>query len=202
MRAFIKRISNIRKEQKGFTLIELLVAMAISGLIVAGITMTIFQIYRGHAQTSGEMTVIRQVQQTGYYISRDTHMSRYVLVDTDPDTLEVVTLTWYWYLYHEDDPDRDGEGNKVIYTLEDDKLYRNYYFAPEDDDPNSPFYGEVNEEDYELKSRTFIAEYIDDIDCIYTNGELSITVTASVDGIAGEQTETRTYEAKTRPNVF
>jgi len=198
MRAFIKRISNIRKEQKGFTLIELLVAMAISGLIVAGITMTIFQIYRGHAQTSGEMTVIRQVQQTGYYISRDTHMSRYVLVDTDPDTLEVVTLTWYWYLYHLE-PDRDGDGNKVIYTLEDGRLYRNYYFAPED-----LATGEVNEDDYELKSRTFIAEYIDDISPFWDdyNKILTITVTASVDGIAGEQTETRTYEAKTRPNVF
>ena len=202
MRAFIKKISNIRKGQKGLSLIELLVAIAISGLIVAGITMTIFQIYRGHAQTSGEMMVIRQVQQTGYHMSRDIQMARdvldtHALVDINPDTTEIVNVTWYWFKYDPDSPDRDGEGNKVIYTLEDDRLYRNYYFADED-----LATGEVNEEDYELKSRTFIAEYINNIEIVPENGVYKITVTASVDGIAGEQTETRTYEAKTRPNVF
>ena len=211
MRAFIKKLTYIRKDQRGFSLIELLAAMAISSIIVVGLVMTIFQLYNGHAQTSGEMNVIRQVQQAGYYISRDTQMASEVDPVDDPGTaeVEVVTLIWYWFEYHgEWEPprpaDRDGAGNKVIYTLEDSKLYRNYYFAPEDDNSLSPFYGEVNEDDYVLESRTFIAEYISSIfvefdfdDAIY-----KLTVTASVEGIAGEQEETRTYEAKPRPNVF
>ena len=164
MKAFIKRILHIKKDQAGFSLLELLVAIAISSIIAIGLVMTIFQLYRGHAQTSGEITVIRQVQQTGYYMSRDTHMAKEVLVDTDPDTPEVLTLTWYWFLYHPDEMDRDGEGNRVIYTLEDGRLYRDYYFADED-----PLTGEVNEGDYTLINRTFIAEYIDDIDCNYVN---------------------------------
>ena len=180
-------------------LVELLAATAISSIIVVGVVMTIFQLHNGHAQTSGEMNVIRQVQQAGYYISRDTHMAREVLVDTDPDTPEVVILTWYWFLYHEDNQaDRDGEGNRVIYRIEDGgKLYRYYYFADED-----PLTGEVNEDDYDLVSRTFIAEYIEEINCSWDGAELTLTVTASVDGIAGIQEETRIYEAKTRPNVF
>ena len=197
MKAFIKKFISIKKDQNGFSLVELLAAIAISGIIIIGLVIGIFQLFTGHARASGEMTVVRQVQQAGYYISRDTHMAKEVLVDTDPDTPEVVTLTWYWFLYHEDEPDRDGEGNRAIYTLEDGRLYRNYYFALED-----PLTGEVNEDDYALISRTFIAEYIDDIDCIYANGELSIMVTASIENIAGIQEESRIYEAKPRPNVL
>lgn len=202
MRAFIKKLIYIKKNQSGFSLVELLVAIAISSIIIIGLVIGIFQLFTGHARASGEMTVVRQVQQAGYYISRDTHMAREVLdtqalVDIDPDTTEVVTLTWYWFLWHENPADRDGEGHRVIYTLENDKLYRNYYFAPEDE-----LTGEVNEDDYAIVSKTFIAGYIDEIVCIYANGELTLTVTASVDGIAGEQEETRIYEAKPRPNVF
>ena len=196
MKAFIKKFISIKKDQNGFSLVELLAAIAISGIIIIGLVIGIFQLFTGHARASGDMTVVRQVQQAGYYISRDTQMAGEVSVDDlGPD--EVVILTWYWYLYHEDDPDRDGEGNRVIYTLEEDRLYRNYYFALEDE-----LTGEVNEDDYELKSRTFIAEYIEDINCTYDDVTLTLTVTASVEGIAGEQVETRTYEAKPRPNVF
>jgi prepilin-type N-terminal cleavage/methylation domain-containing protein len=195
MRAFIKNIFSIKKGQSGFSLIELLAAIAISGIIVVGLVMTIFQLYNGHAQASGEINVIRQVQQAGYYISRDTQMAKYVSVDDDPGTaeVEVATLTWYWYFYDINSPaERDGEGNMVIYTLEDGELYRNYYFAVATDPPY----------DYVLQSSTFIAKYIQEINTSYDGDKLTMTVTASIENIAGLQEETRTYEAKTRPDVF
>jgi prepilin-type N-terminal cleavage/methylation domain-containing protein len=107
MKAFINRISFIKKEKDGFSLIELLAAIAISSIIVIGLVTIVFQLYRGHARASGEMTVVRQVQQAGYYISRDTHMAREVFVGNNPNTIEgpdeqeLCTLTWYWFLYHE-----------------------------------------------------------------------------------------------------
>ncbi|MFC1865439.1 type II secretion system protein J [Chloroflexota bacterium] len=203
MRAYIKKIPIIKKDQGGFSLIELLVAIAISGVIIIGLSTMIFQLYIGHARSSGEMTVVRQVQQAGHYISRDTHMAREVFIGNNPNTVEEVgeeelfTLTWYWFLYHPDVPDRDGEGSRVSYTVIDDKLYRKYFFALEDEST-----GEVNEADYALISKTFIAEYIEEIDSSWNGVELTVNVTASVDGIAGTQWETRTYEAKPRPSVI
>lgn len=214
MKAFIKKFISIKKDQNGFSLVELLAAIAISSIIVIGLVMTIFQLYNGHARSSGEMTVIRQVQQAGYYISRDAQMTwtgeEELIIGDDPDTtdyVEVVTLTWYRYTFHFDNQaDRDGDGYRVIYTLEgvdNDKLYRYYEKFPEYlEDPESPLYGEVTFGDLPYETKTFIAEYIDDIIVTWNGSELQVNVTASVEGIAGVQEETRTYEAKPRPNVF
>ena len=206
MRAFISKISCIKKDQNGFSLVELIAAIGISGIIMVGLVILIFQLFIGHDRSSGEMTIVRQVQQAGYYISRDAHMAS--IIDDEPSAPEKLKLTWYGYAYHGDwvppnFADRDGDGFRVIYTLEDgDKLYRNYYHADEVEDPDSPFYGEVNEDDYYLVSRTFIAEYIKEIICNYDGITLILQVTASVNGISGEQVETRIYEIKPRPNVF
>jgi prepilin-type N-terminal cleavage/methylation domain-containing protein len=203
MRAFIKKLSHIRKDQGGFSLVELLFAIAISSIITAGLVMTIFQLYNGHAQTSGEMNVVRQVQQAGYYISRDAQMAVEVSALDDPgtDDLELVTLTWYRYEFDPEHPDRRGKGYRAIYRLTPEgRLYRDYYEAPdvEGDTPDSAFEPKLY--------TTFVAEYID-IDeektkCVWNGTNLTLTVTASVEGIAGKQEETRIYEAKPRPNIF
>ncbi|UCE97208.1 MAG: prepilin-type N-terminal cleavage/methylation domain-containing protein [Dehalococcoidia bacterium] len=198
MPVFIKKYRSIIKEQSGFSLVELLTALAISSIIVAGLAMTIFQLYRGHAQSSGEMDVVRQVQQTGYHMSRDTQMAREVTTNDDPSTteVEILKLTWYWYYFDPNNPaDRDGEGNRVIYTLEEGKLYRNFYFADVLD-------RDITEDDYVLQSTTYVARHIDEITCVYNGITLNITVTASVLDIAGLQEETRIYEVKPRPDVF
>ena len=67
------------KGQGGFTLIELLVVIAISGLITSGLTMTIFQVFGSNARDSTKMTVVRQVENAGYWISRDTLMAQSAL---------------------------------------------------------------------------------------------------------------------------
>jgi hypothetical protein len=73
-------------------------------------------------------------------------------------------------------------------------LYREYYFAD--------VQGGVTEDDFVLQYTTFIAQNIDEIDFYWDGTELTVTVTASVEGIAGKQEETRTYITKPRPDTF
>lgn len=193
---FTKRLSFIHKDQGGFTVIELLVAIALSSIVVVGLTMTIFNLYGGYFRSSGEMTVVRHAQQAGYWISRDVQMAQEVSTDDDQgtaDVIELVTLTWYDYFWEEENPDRRGAGHRVIYTLVDDRLYREYYSAGRGEAfGSSPDY------------TTFVAEHIDvdNTSCIYLEGSnFYLIVTASVEGWQ-PQSETRTYEIKPRPNVY
>lgn len=82
------RLGLMHKGQGGFTLVELLVAIAISGLITSGLTLTIFQVFSGNARNSSEMTVVRQVQNAGHFISRDVLMAQVVT------PAEAVTVSW------------------------------------------------------------------------------------------------------------
>ena len=104
----------IHKNQRGFTLIELLVAIAITGLITGGITMTIFQVFSGNTRTSNHMTAVRQVQNAGYWVSHDAQMAQSVVI-TGLSGLPL-TLTWTEW---------DGMVNEVTYnTIVDSELRR------------------------------------------------------------------------------
>ena len=188
----LKRLSFLDKNQSGFTLVELMIAVAISSLITLGFLVTILQLFHGSLSSSGEMTVIRQVQNAGYWISRDIQMAQEVELGVSSGF--PLTLTRYQYSWDPEKPDRRGDGYRVIYTLVDGKLKRVYYFALED------VYGNVtfdSEPDY----TTFIAEYISDISCQFFGNEIAVMVTASVGGWR-PQSATRTYEAEPRPNIY
>ena len=81
-------LGSINKNQGGFTLIELLVAIAISSLITSGLTLTIFQVFGGNARNSSEMTVVRQVQNAGHWVSRDVLMAQVMT------PAEVIIVSW------------------------------------------------------------------------------------------------------------
>ena len=171
------------KNQMGFTLIELMLAIAISGIITGGVTMTIFQVFSGNTRTSNHMTAVRQVQNAGYWVSHDAQMTQ--SVDDNPTAPEeILRLTW---------TDWDGNEHQVVYSLlvADNKLQRAHVTK--------------NASDVVIKNEVaIIAEYInpDQTSCVFTdtNGDdiddtLIFTVTATV----GEQTETRIYEVMPRP---
>ena len=141
------RLKSINKNQRGFTLIELIVAIAITGLIISAITVTIFQLFSISARSDSHMLAVRQVQNAGYWISHDTQMAQ--SVETDGGTTGFpLKLTW--------SNEWDSNTYQVVYNLieADSELRRSY--KVNDDDPNV----------------TLVAEYIDQAEtsCGLTGG--------------------------------
>jgi len=180
-------MKKLKKDQRGLTLIELVIVIALTGIITAAITMTVFQVFNMNIRASNRMTAVSQVQQAGKLVSEDILEAQNVTPGADAGF--PLTLTWT----------EVGEAPntyKVIYKLEDTSgptiLWREYYINP-DTNPDPV-------------STTKVAEHIDpdpedpeqETSCVWAVGVLTFKVTATV----GEQSEYRVYEVKPRPGSY
>ena len=66
----------LKTDEKGFTLVELLVALSIATFVTAAASMTIITMMRLSPQTNNWAIALHQVQNAGYWISRDVQMSQ------------------------------------------------------------------------------------------------------------------------------
>lgn len=153
-------------------MLELLLVIALTGIITAAITTTIFQVFSMNTRTANQMIAVSQVQQAGKLVSQD------VLQAQDVDTgSEFLKLTWTDWA--------TGDEHEVIYTLPDIPssevriLWREHYI------------------DTVLDSTTKVAEYIDPSQTSFVpDGEAFVfTVTAKV----GDESEQRIYKVQPRP---
>lgn len=173
----------MKKSESGFTLIEVLVAIAITALIAFGGVAIATQIISVNAKSNAHMTAVNEVQNAGYWISRDTQMAQSVTADglTPP---EFLILSWT--------EDSSGDNYQVVYTLEDipgstlKKLQRDHSIN-----------GGANE-------LTLVAQYIDPASektkSEFTNGVLTLTITATVSTVSPSGSETRVYRVVPRPS--
>jgi prepilin-type N-terminal cleavage/methylation domain-containing protein len=178
----LPRLEFVHSNQKGFTLLELIIAIAIAGLITAGITVAIMQILTINHRASNHMIAVRQVQQAGKEVSKDTLQAQPNKIDDDPDDPPDAFLVLNW-------TDSEGGNHTVVYTLQTmasspalSMLARNHTIDGTAQTTAPPV----------------VAEYIDpnQTSCNWTGNVLVFTVTAAL----GTESETRTYEIEPRPS--
>lgn len=173
----------MKQGEKGFVFVELLIALGIMALVVEATGMTIFQTMKSTQRNTNQITVIRQVQNAGYWISRDAQMAQSAKTEnlTAPDFLIL-----YWTMW---DSEQNSIYHSVTYSIEAGtdgvgKLKRQHWSSDG-----------INE-------WTLIADYIycsasdteNTSKASYQNGELTVKLTA----LAGTVQETREYRITRR----
>jgi prepilin-type N-terminal cleavage/methylation domain-containing protein len=163
----------VKQGEKGFTLIEVVIGVAIMALVVGAIATTTTTILMNYGQAAEQNVVLPQVQNAGYWISRDVQMASGI-TPSGPNGFP---------LYLDIPVDTDEDNDYVIEYLfeEGNNLIR--------DDSSQPI----------ESSKTLIAVHIDTDNTIFSTvdaaaGHYRFTVTAAKDG-AGV---TMSYEIKQR----
>jgi prepilin-type N-terminal cleavage/methylation domain-containing protein len=173
-------MKKLYKGQRGFTLIEMLVVLVLIGIITGGITAAISQVLTINTRASNHMIAVRQVQQAGKEVSKDTLQAQSVNATGSP--YHLVTLTWVEW--------GTNQTNSVVYELagisgEGKELQRSH---------------SINSTEPTV---TRVAQYIDpyQTSCSWNNVTrmLTFTVTATVGNGPYEAIETRIYEIEPRP---
>jgi len=177
----------MRHSEKGFAIIEVAAAIAIIAVIGSAAAATTFQVIQGSELDNNRMTAVRQVQNAGYWISRDVQMAESVVTE-DLSFPDFIVLTWT----ERDYSGGDSAYHSVTYSLEDlsdgaGKLKRTHWSS-----------AGANEQ-------TLIANYIyydpADPDNTSKAGYQNPVLTVQLTALVGEATETREYQIRRRPNL-
>ena len=160
--------------QKGFTLIELILGLAISGFLIAAIGTTLSRTLIENARVRNHNLAIRQVQNVGYWVSRDAVGAQMVVADSDPDTPDFLILRW---------TDWDNVIYEAVYYFDGNQLYRRHTRST----------GGTEE--------MIVGRHIDAGSTTFENTGPSwvLSVQATVDGFPSPATEYRSYEVLPRP---
>lgn len=174
----------MKLNENGFSYIELVVSLTIAALIAGAAAITSVQVLKGTGSNNDYITTVRQVQNAGFWISRDARMAQNVIAAnlTPPNF-----LVMYWTEDYTDDPIY----HSATYFFEDlddgiGKLKRSHWSS-----------AGANEE-------LLVAQYLyyDPADpgksckASYSNRELTVELTA----LSGESRESREYKTNHRPN--
>jgi prepilin-type N-terminal cleavage/methylation domain-containing protein len=177
----------MNKNESGYTLIELLISITLITVTVAIAGAVIFQVLRGTNSNSDRMTAVHQVQNAGFWISRDAQMAVSVNTTDELSVPEFLHLGWTEW---------DDEGSPIYhsvhYTFEDltegiGTLKRNHTTTAG------------------LDEQTVIAEYIyydpDDLSCTSNTSYDSVVMIIKLTSIYEDNVETREYRIKRRAGL-
>lgn len=163
----------LKKSERGFTLLEVLVSLAISAFVVGAASATTITMMRLTPQNNDWAVALHQVQNAGYWISRDVLMAQDITVGAGNPTFLTLTI-----------PQITPPDKTIVYEFEDmpDGLKR------------------LIRDDQTAGQTILVAEYIstdtNDTTASYNsdNRTLDLTITA----ISGDVSVTRIYESSQR----
>ena len=109
--------------QKGFTLIEIMVVMAVGGVLMVGVLLSIYQVVWGTARTNDQVVALTDVNYAALWIKQDLQMAQSAdLTDGVPQSS--VALRWIDNTgFVGEEEDRSHSAN---YTLSSTELLRTY----------------------------------------------------------------------------
>ena len=173
----------LKTTEKGFTLLELLVALSIAAFVTAAASMTIITMMRLTPKTNNWAIALRQVQNTGYWISRDV-LSSQGEIDDNPPPPEFLRLT-----LPQPPP---ALAKTIVYQFEDMSGELKRLMRDDDQTPGQSimiaeyiYYDPVNDPD----DSTQVTEYVSD------NRTLTVRIAAV---ISGDEKVIRQYDATQR----
>lgn len=175
----------MRHSERGFTIIETVVALTIISLIAGAATMTTFQVLKYTDGSDSKMTAVRQVQNAGYWISRDAQMAEGVVTD-NLSSPNFIVMNW---------TERDYVSDDVYHSV-------TYFF-----DGLSGGIGKLKRNHWSSAGAnydTLIAEYIcyDPGDPVNTSNVSyqKPALTVKLTALFGDARETREYRVNRRSN--
>jgi prepilin-type N-terminal cleavage/methylation domain-containing protein len=89
----LRKSSGSIRNQVGFTLIELLIGIAITGLIIGGISTAIYQVMNINALDSSRMTAVKQIENAIDTIRPDV-IAAQIIPDSASSTLILTSVRW------------------------------------------------------------------------------------------------------------
>ena len=116
--------------QKGFTLIELLVALAVGGILIWGIVVTIHNVTWGTSRTNSQVVALTDVHQAALRLKKDLQMAQSADLPLDGTTVtlspggDTVTLEWFDYTSFVEEENKD---HSSLYELSGNGELRRTY---------------------------------------------------------------------------
>lgn len=168
-------------------MIEMLIAIAISSAIGGGILLSIYQTSSYQAMDRARMNCVKNLENAIHFIVQDAQMAHSITPDAAAGGFP---LEMSWTEWDVDSPEYQ---HTVTYSLDTGSRELNRVHLA-NDAGGAPTTNEVN----------VLARYIDydatKTNCSYTDGVLSVTLTATITGFPKEISETRDMEIIPRPD--